>query len=362
MSTRLAEEAEAAMLRGPYSVLDKSGCAPSGDRHDYWSPSPYWWPDPDSKSGLPYVRRDGRRVPGSRLYDDLCGEFDRTRLQRTFDDVTILALAWEHFGEERYADHAARSIRSWFLDPRSAMNPSLEYAQVRRGHNRNKGFSSGVIEMKDLYYFLDAVRVIVRSGAVSKQEHAQFRKWLGQYLKWLTTSTQGKKECATANNHGTYYDLQIAAIGSFLERRRLVKKTVRRSRRRLAEQFDARGRQVYEIQRTQSLSYCSFNMQGWIHLARLADGFGLDLWTVEGEHGRSIRQGMQWLLDYVDRPWPYTQIDAFDTQRFHPIAYTFHTIYGTSADTACVRVPELDSIEPLFHPGDGIRPFWQLFY
>ena len=27
------------------------------------SQAPYWWPDPDTPDGLPYVRRDGERNP-----------------------------------------------------------------------------------------------------------------------------------------------------------------------------------------------------------------------------------------------------------------------------------------------------------
>ena len=37
------------------------------------------------------------------------------------------------------------------------MTPHLSYAQVRMGHDGNAGSKSGIIEMKDLYYYLDAV-------------------------------------------------------------------------------------------------------------------------------------------------------------------------------------------------------------
>jgi hypothetical protein len=51
-------------------------------------------------------------------------------------------------------------VRRWFTDPHSRMNPHLRYAQVRTGHNRNEGPGTGIIEMKDLYYFLDAARLL----------------------------------------------------------------------------------------------------------------------------------------------------------------------------------------------------------
>ena len=46
-----------------YSVLDKEGIAPSGDKKDYVSFGTYWWPNPDTGDGLPYIVRDGELNP-----------------------------------------------------------------------------------------------------------------------------------------------------------------------------------------------------------------------------------------------------------------------------------------------------------
>jgi len=46
-----------------YSVTNKTMTPPSGDKHDYMSQAPYWWPDAARPGGLPYVRRDGERNP-----------------------------------------------------------------------------------------------------------------------------------------------------------------------------------------------------------------------------------------------------------------------------------------------------------
>ena len=50
---QLRDKAEAALARGPYSVVDKATLPPSGDNHDYWHPAPYWWPNPETPDGLP---------------------------------------------------------------------------------------------------------------------------------------------------------------------------------------------------------------------------------------------------------------------------------------------------------------------
>src|SRR5690606_18161088 len=277
-------------------------------RHDYWHPAPYYWPHPLWRR-LPYVFRDGHRVPGTRLYEALSDNYDRTRLQRLFDDSFLLALAWQYTSEGRYGVHAARLVRSWFLDPETAMNPHLEYAQVRWGHNGNRGSGRGIIEMKDLYYFLDGVRLLERGGFLSSGEQDNLRMWFVRYLDWLHASEEGRGERAAGNNHGTYYDLQVAAIAAYLDQPRIIRETLRDSRSRLLAQFDSSGAQPEELSRTTTAHYCCFNLQGWIHLAMLAEAAGEDLWSFQGRDGRGIRRGIEWLLSHAEQDWPYAQIE-----------------------------------------------------
>ena len=60
---KLEEDARKALSFGPVSVMDKGVTPPSGDKHDYMSQAPYWWPDPSKPDGRPYIRRDGDRNP-----------------------------------------------------------------------------------------------------------------------------------------------------------------------------------------------------------------------------------------------------------------------------------------------------------
>ena len=67
---KLETEARKALTAGPFSVTTKEVVPPSGDKHDYMSQAPYWWPDPKSTNGLPYIRRDGERNRGSEKITD----------------------------------------------------------------------------------------------------------------------------------------------------------------------------------------------------------------------------------------------------------------------------------------------------
>ena len=50
---RLLREAEKALTAGPFSVTQKTRVAPSGDKHDFLTLAPYWWPDSTKPGGIP---------------------------------------------------------------------------------------------------------------------------------------------------------------------------------------------------------------------------------------------------------------------------------------------------------------------
>jgi len=86
----LIEQAEANLLEGPFSVTEKEKLPPSGDKHDYASYSRYWWPDPEQRDGLPYIRRDGETNPASQSLK----ESDRQRIGALGRNTETLGLAY----------------------------------------------------------------------------------------------------------------------------------------------------------------------------------------------------------------------------------------------------------------------------
>ncbi|MGB6432120.1 MAG: alginate lyase family protein, partial [Candidatus Acidiferrales bacterium] len=130
---QLRADADRALAQAPLSVIDKQIAPPSGDKHDYMTLAPYWWPDPSKPDGLPYIRRDGQTNP----------EIHKIPDHQSFDTLTSsaydLALAYYLFRDESYATHAELLLRAWFLDPATRMNPNLQYAQAVRGVNEGRG-------------------------------------------------------------------------------------------------------------------------------------------------------------------------------------------------------------------------------
>ncbi|MEW5785495.1 MAG: alginate lyase family protein [Bacillota bacterium] len=62
---------------------------------------------------------------------------------------------------KQYAAHGAMILERFFVNPATRMTPHLQYAQVIPGRNKNQGVSAGIIEMKDIYYYLDAVQLFI---------------------------------------------------------------------------------------------------------------------------------------------------------------------------------------------------------
>ncbi len=310
-AARLRRAAEAALKRGPYSVRDKPRPAVGGDAGDYLSIGPYWWPDPAKLDGLPYVRRDGEVNP-ERNGD----RFDATRASRMSGDVTLLTLAAHHLGERRYADHAARLVRAWFIDPATRMNPNLDYAQAVPG--RSPGRAEGIIDAARLTHVVEAIGLLRAGGALTADDDLALRKWFGGLARWMAVSENGKAERAAKNNHGIYYDMLLAHFALYAGMDSVAQRVVADfPARRIVPQMDAQGRLPLELARTRGWHYSVFALDAAMRLAMLGECVGLDLWRWQGADGRSLRLALTTLDQFRKAPdkWVAKDQDLDDPGR-----------------------------------------------
>jgi hypothetical protein len=310
----LRRAADKSLAAGPFSVVNKDALPPSGHKHDYMSLAPYWWPNPETADGLPYVRRDGERNPA--IYKVR----NRMDLGEMAAAVEALALAYYFTDDEKYADRAALLARTWFLNPATRMNPHLKYGQAVRGVN--DGRSEGLIETRGFTRVVDAIGLIDRGDAWTDDDMLAAKTWFGEFLDWMLTSEHGIEEGESDNNHGTYYDVQVASYALFTEQPEVARRVLQSAgERRIAAHVEPDGSQPRELARTKAWSYSVGNLAGLMALARLGEHVDVDLWNYETDDGRSIPKAIDYLAPYGlgEQPWPYQQINGFSAELFYPV-------------------------------------------
>ncbi len=315
-ATALAQKhsrADAALRMKPTSVVDKKLTPPSGDKHDYLSLAPYFWPDKSKPNGKPYLRRDGKVNPESRNESS-----DHHRMSKTLSAIDTLGDAFQETGHESYAKKAAELLHHWFLDPNTRMNPNLNFAQGVPGIVDGRCF--GIIEGRAFIKAGYASQRILKSPSWNEQNHQAIEKWLGSYLDWLLTSPLGKEEGATFNNHASGYDAQVAEIAWFLGNKELVKRVAEEAKtKRIAAQIQPDGSQPHELKRTKSLGYCALNLSFLFDLAGIAEKVDVDLWHFQTKDGRSLEKALDFLAPYLGpdaKKWPHKQISKPPYSRF----------------------------------------------
>ena len=338
---RLQREAQAALKVGPFSVVNKSTVPPSGDRHDYLSQAPYFWPNPDTPNHLPYVRRDGERNP------EINQITDHQNMDRMVSAVETLALAYFFKGDEAYASKAAQLLRAWFLDAATHMNPNLQYAQFIPGVNTGRGI--GLIETRGLTRVADAVGLLAGSRAWTPADQRGVEEWFGKFLQWMQESKNGRDEAAAKNNHGTYYDVQAATFALFLGKKELAAELLRAARqKRIAAQIEPDGRQPLELARTKAWSYSVGNLDGLMLLARPGERVGVDLWDYQTADGRSIRKALDYLVPFAlaERKWPHQQLGEWPPQMLFPLLRQAAARFSDEAlQSLMARVPPDDAAD-----------------
>ena len=301
---QLLRDADEALRAPLVAVTDKHTLLPpSGDKHDYYSLSPYWWPDPAKPNGLPYIRRDGQTNPESKR------DLDQPRIAAMGANVQTLALAYYLTGEARYAERAARQIRTWFLDPATRMNPHLRFSQLVRGNNAERG--SGIIDTRWFIETVDAVGLIHGSASWTASDERALRDWFDQYLNWLLTSPNGRHEQAAKNNHGSWFAAQTAAYALFVGDTAKARAIVSTAEARIGWQIRPDGQQPIELERTRSMHYSGFNVEALSRLAEIGHKVGVDLWNYRAPEGGSLIVAIDNLARYLGtgQKWPGQQID-----------------------------------------------------
>lgn len=309
---RILKAANQYLSEAPITITASRSPRSAGGAHDFFSEGDYWWPDPQNPGG-PYVQRDGMSNP------DNFNEHRRA-LMRLSVQVPALVASWKITGSERYAKHAARHLRAWFLDPSTRMNPNLQYAQAIQGRFTGRGI--GIIDTIHLVEVARAIEIMKDSSALSMTELGGITQWFIDYLTWMTTSKNGLEEREAKNNHGTCWVMQVAAFARLTGDRKLLDYCRDRFKTVIVpNQIAADGSFPQELRRTKPYGYSLFNLEAMATLCQLLSTPEDNLGSFQLSDGGGMRRAMEYMVPFIrnkkswvlkpdamyDREWPMRQ-------------------------------------------------------
>ena len=300
--------AAAQFLReAPLTITASHSPRSSGGLHDFYSEGDYWWPDPNHPGG-PYVQRDGLSNPDN--FND-----HRHALMRFSVQVPALVAAWKISGDQRYAEHAVRHLRAWFIDKDTRLNPDLQYAQAIFGRSTGRGI--GIIDTIHLVEVARAIEVLQAFGALPAADQARIRQWFSSYLQWLTHSKNGMDERDALNNHGTCWLMQVAAFARLTGDQELLAYSRERFKTvLLRNQVAADGSFPLELKRTKPYGYALFNLEAMAALCEILSTPADNLWTYITPDGKGMRQAMAYMVPYIGdkKRWPLPPDVMYDSE------------------------------------------------
>ncbi|WP_367903441.1 alginate lyase family protein [Paenibacillus sp. PL2-23] len=298
-------EADVELAKEIDPVTNKTLIPASGDIHDYYSIAPYWWPNPDTENGMPWIHKDGLVNPMTRG-----SVSDYTRLREMFTSLDTLTLAYYFTEDQKYINKAKEIVQVWFINEETKVNPNVNFGQAIPG--KVSGTMFGIIEWTIIGNVITTVQMLVKNNLLAESELAAMNDWFNEYLNWLRTSEFGIGASTRTNNHATNYDYQVAGLMIYLgkvnEAEALIKDTMIK---RIETHIAPDGSQPEELRRTKSVSYTVNNLWALARLADLSRRFtNVDLWSYKTEEGVSLKSGYDFVIPYIlgEKEWTWQQI------------------------------------------------------
>ena len=294
---RILRAADRYLREEPVTVTATRSSRSTGGTHDYFSEGDYWWPDPENPEG-PYIQKDGMTNP-----DNFTTH--RAALMRLSLHVPALTAAWMVTKQARYADHARRHLRAWFMDAATLMNPHLLYSQAIKGRFTGRGI--GIIDTVHLVEVARAISVLEKHALLPAKERDVVRDWFAQYVTWMTTHKYGIDEREARNNHGTCWVMQVAEFARYVGRSDLSNFCRERYRTVLVpNQIAPDGSFPEEMRRTKPYGYHLFNLDAMAMVCEILSTPAENLWAYQTADGRGIRKAFEFMVPFIadKKKWP----------------------------------------------------------
>jgi len=247
---------------------------------------------------------------------------NRNALNSMSEAVLTLGAAAYLLDDLRYAQRAARVVQTWFVNPRTRMNPNLEYAQTIRGVP--DGEAAGIVECRALIRAIQGLEFLAETRAWDPKEQAAVRRWFEDYLAWLTRSKRAQSEMRSGNNRASWWAAQTAAAATFVENRPVAQMAFNFYRDRLLRgQIRPDGSAPREESRSRSLYNSVLNLEALTTLCRIAQVQGVDLWSLRTKRGASLSTVIDYLAPFLSDPrrWSKEQTSDYPPESISFLAF-----------------------------------------
>ncbi len=294
----------------PPSVTNRAKIYPANSPNDYVSLAPYWWPSKNENNEIQYTRIDGERNP--ELY-----EYNRDELSNFRHSLVILAIADYVSDDDVYFLKAEEFLETWFVNPATKMNPHLSHAQFIPGINGGRFL--GIIEGIEFIKVLDSIYFLQKNDSWNDSLNRKIGLWYHEFNEWLRNSNFGKAERNYFNNHGSWYDVQIASYSQALSNYSAFT-TVLDSvgSKRINKHILEDGSQPFELVRSNSLHYSLYNLEALLLLARFDLNNEYGIWEYPSATDSRLQEAINYLEPYFihNKDWDYQQETEIDICRY----------------------------------------------
>ena len=348
----LRGQANKELKAGPFSIVtnNKPRLAPSGDKHDYVSMAPYFWPDPAKKDGLPYIRKDGQVNPEREKFD--CASTGQNAAGCAFAGPDLLP-------DRRTSVCRACGQIAARLVPGAgdADEPEPQLWPVHPRHHRRPRHRH--------YRHSSARSRWLRAWASCKVRRRGPRP---TRPAWKPGSAPTWRGCEPAkrrgrgrgpNNHGSWYDAQLAAYFLFVGERESAKKVLQESKaKRIARQIEPDGASRWSLNGPRpSITAESIWMpfSPWRPWAtRLVWIFG----TSKRRMGAVRRKALDWLIPFAtgEKKWEHQQIKGMQGETLAPFLRRAAVAYREPRYEKLIeKLPgrKMSGLAKLLYPGEN---------
>lgn len=285
---KMISDANSALKGQIPSVTYGGKTPPGGDLHDYYSDTPY--------------ASDG-------VFNSNADRTDYNSAITFGKSVRNLGLAYAFTGENKYADKALEFISAWTVNSTTMMQPDFTGYQSRIELS---------ITIPGVFYGAD---MIWNYPGWSPVEKAEFVSWTKKFIK-------SAKTWSSDNNYENWRLVFISSASVIAEDPESLGYAFERWKKIIPTQIGTEGLMVKEINRTNSLSYSLYSINGMIQTAEIARHNGVDLYNYRLQDARGLEFALDFHAPYAANPstWPYEQITSYagDNAALYELAYSFN--------------------------------------